>query len=181
VTEGVLVLGDDGGLGSGRVLLNGGTIKADAAGQTRRFVNDVVVGADSGFAGGNGRLESAGNVDLGGAQRSLAVEGDVVFIGMVRNGGLIKQGTGTLTLTSALNSYSGGTIIRQGALALGANDGSALGSGGVIIDGGVFSTGMAAGGDVRLHGLVIDSGGISGERNVVTSGTIRATGEVLPR
>ncbi|WP_164045251.1 autotransporter-associated beta strand repeat-containing protein, partial [Serratia marcescens] len=42
------------------------------------------------------------------------------------NGGLVKQGSGTLTLSGA-NTYVGGTTLNAGALAVGHN--SALGTG----------------------------------------------------
>ena len=60
-------------------------------------------------------------------------------------GGLIKSGTGALTLTGA-NSYRGGTTVSTGTLTAGAT--AALGSGDVLVSGGT----LAVAGDLRLRG-----------------------------
>ncbi len=54
---------------------------------------------------------------------------------------LLKNGTGTLTLTSA-NTFTGGTIIRSGTLAI--TNAAALGTGSVTLDGGRWETGVLA-------------------------------------
>ena len=54
---------------------------------------------------------------------------------------LVKNGSGTLTLTSA-NTFTGGTTIRSGSLAI--TNASALGTGTVTLDGGRWETGSLA-------------------------------------
>ena len=89
------------------------------------FDQDVVLDMDA-SAGGFAAADSWRN-DIGG------------------RGGLVKRGTGTLTLTGA-NSYRGGTTLAAGTLTAGAA--AALGTGDVLVTGGT----LAVDGDLRLCG-----------------------------
>jgi autotransporter-associated beta strand protein len=76
------------------------------------------------------------NIPTGG---TAAVDGNVRYLA---SNSLTKTGTGTLTLTSNLNSYAGGTTISGGAVV--ATVPGALGSGTVTLDGGNLTTGAPA-------------------------------------
>jgi autotransporter-associated beta strand protein len=77
---------------------------------------------NSAFA--DSEVEIANNVDLNGGVRTIQVDdnpysaGDYATIsGAVANGGIVKNGAGTLVLSGA-NSYAGGTTINAGTLVL---------------------------------------------------------------
>ena len=100
---------------------NAGTLQAGAANTlSASSAHTVSAGAVLDLNNFNqtvGSLAGAGNVTLGSA--TLTAGGDntsTTFSGVISgSGGLVKQGTGTMTLTGA-NSYSGGTTVSAGAL-----------------------------------------------------------------
>jgi len=110
------------------------TLDAAAAG-TKTITLAADVGLNTG--GGTSANVTIGNasnhlnVDLGGVTRTLTVAASrtLTFTDVVSNGGIIKAGTGTLTL-SAANTYTSGTTISAGTLVAGNN--SALGTAGTI-------------------------------------------------
>jgi fibronectin-binding autotransporter adhesin len=90
--------------------------------------------------------------------------------------GLVKLGTGTLTLTAA-NTYTGGTTVSAGTLAISASERLAD-SGALTVNGGTFDI---AGFDETVGAVALASGTISGTTGVLTgssydaqSGTISA-------
>ena len=92
-----------------------------------------------------GSIEGAGNYRLGSKtltvglnNLSTLVSGIIADGGLDsgRGGGLIKVGTGTLTLT-AMNTYTGGTVVSAGVLTVGGPQ--ALGLGDVVVKGGVLN------------------------------------------
>jgi autotransporter-associated beta strand protein len=118
-------------LPSGYVLLDGfeqwGRLNLFAAADGYgAFDSDVTVTLDA-AAGGFGAADSWRN----------DIDGD---------GGLTKQGTGTLTLTGH-NRYTGGTVVKDGTLVAGSHH--ALGHGDVRVCGGTLRVQR----DVRVHGV----------------------------
>ena len=92
-----------------------------------------------------GSIQGAGNYRLGSKtltvglnNLSTLVSGIIADGGLDsgRGGGLIKVGTGTLTLT-AMNTYTGGTVVSAGVLTVGGPQ--ALGLGDVVVKGGVLN------------------------------------------
>ncbi|MFM9588445.1 phosphatase PAP2 family protein [Streptomyces scabiei] len=81
------------------------------------------------------------DASLGGLAAADAWRNDIDGVG-----GLVKQGTGTLTLAGA-NRYKGGTVVEAGVLAAGSE--AALGRGDVRVKGGTLATG---GHTVRVRG-----------------------------
>ena len=78
--------------------------------------------------GGSGAY--AGRVDLGGGERTFAVDNSgsgLTISASVTNGALTKSGSGTLTLSGA-NTYTGNTTIHAGTLRLGADNAVPLAS-----------------------------------------------------
>jgi fibronectin-binding autotransporter adhesin len=119
INAGVLQLGDSGSVLSdaGLVTINGGTLQLGAANET--------IGSLAG---------SGGTVDLfnaSGRTLTLGNSSSTTFAGIIQGdgGSLVKNGSGTLTLSGA-NTYSGNTVLRAGTLALGSAQ--ALGSTGTI-------------------------------------------------
>lgn len=80
-------------------------------------------------------------LDLGGAMRTISTatgSGAAVISGQISNGGLIKEGAGSLTFSNNTSSYSGGTIINSGTIVSAASAGSGntpLGTGPIIFAG----------------------------------------------
>lgn len=124
-------------LPSGYVLLDGveqwGRLNLFAAADGYgAFDSDVVVGLDA-AAGGFGAADSWRN----------DIDGD---------GGLTKQGTGTLTLTGH-NRYTGGTVLEDGVLVAGSAH--ALGHGDVRVQGGTLRLEES----VQVHGAYTQAAG----------------------
>jgi autotransporter-associated beta strand protein len=128
-----------------------------------------------------GNLSGAGNVELlGDITLTLGDATDSTFSGVIRDdfnpGNLVKQGTGTLTLSGA-NTYFGATTVSAGTLAI--TNGSALGStvrGTTVADGATLalSGGITTGEAITLNGTGVSGGGAL--RNV--SGFNTVTGAI---
>lgn len=115
LTNGTLEIGSNGALGSGLLEIFHGTIQATAA-STRTISNFVFIA--KGFTIGNsGSLIFAGDIDLGtNTTKVITNNANTLFAGEISNvAGLIKAGSGTLSLSNA-NSYTGSTKILEGAL-----------------------------------------------------------------
>ena len=98
---------------------------ADATGATLQLDADETIGSLSG--GGS----TGGEVNLQANTLTAGDAGNTTFAGVISGtGALVKQGTGTLTL-SGTNTYTGGTTINGGTLSL-ANS-NALGTGGITV------------------------------------------------
>ena len=75
------------------------------------------------FTSSNGTLTVSSTMNNGGFELALDGAGSHVLSGAVSGvGGLVKNGSGTTTL-SALNTYTGGTVVHGGTLRLGYNSG----------------------------------------------------------
>ena len=170
VDAGALVLAGVQALGDGAALT-----LADAAGVQLRLEADATLGA---LAGGGA---AGGEVLLGvHTLRTGALGGDQRFDGVLSgDGGLVKQGAGTLTL-GGRNRHTGPTEVRAGVLSVA--DDAALGAvpasatpGRLLLDGGTLafsaSTTVAA---TRGIALVGDAGGIdvAGGQTVTLAGTL---------
>lgn len=110
------------------------------------------------IAGLNDNSQTNGRVTGNGGTLTVGGSGNYSF------GGILQDGTGTLTFTksgagtqtlSAANTYSGSTTITSGLLLANNTSGSATGTGGVVINGGKL------GGTGSLSGLVtLNTGGM---------------------
>ena len=103
-------------------------------------------------ASGGGTVRLGNNtLTIGNTDNSTPASGFAGTISDSSSGTLVKNGTGTLTLTGA-NTYHGGTTINAGSVAAGNN--SALGSGLVTLAGGVLQlvpAPAASGGSIGVH------------------------------
>lgn len=109
----------DSALGSGVVYFNGGTLSSDSI-ISRTVANTINVGGNIITIGNNiysGILTFNGNIDLGNNLRQIITNSDIVVNSVISNGGIIKSGPATLTLSN-INTYTGTTKILEGTLSI---------------------------------------------------------------
>jgi autotransporter-associated beta strand protein len=113
-------------------------------------------GIDMAAAGNNFTINSA--IALGATQVWNIATSRTLTIGGVLSGGasytLIKNGTGTLTITNSGNTYSGGTVVNGGTLSC--SQDNPLGSGSLTLNDGVFFS--LPGGGTITNAVVIPVG-----------------------
>jgi fibronectin-binding autotransporter adhesin len=148
IGSGTLVLSNSSYSGPTSLLAAGVTLKGGA---TNGFSANsaVTVGAGTfldlgGFDQAIGSLAGAGTVSNSGAGKAMLSVGvnnaSTLFSGVIKDDGptgLVKTGTGTLTLTGA-STYTGGTVISAGTLQLG-NGGTSGSISGNVADNGVLA------------------------------------------
>jgi autotransporter-associated beta strand protein len=153
---------------------SGGTARVELFGNGTL---DIGHGAPAGIRIGS--LEGDGVVSLGSDSASLTIgtnDLSTVFSGQIQgSGSIVKDGSGTLTLSSA-NSYTGVTSVAGGFLKVTNTSGSATGSGTVkILEGATFGGGGIVGGNLiaARHGSVAPGTGtttLSVQKKVTFSG-----------
>ena len=147
--------------GSNTFNFNGGTLKPTANNAT--FMQGLT---RANIRNNGAKIDTAGfNVTIGQPLQHSAISGD-----SVTDGGLTKNGAGTLTL-GATNTYTGSTVINAGSLALGsaasiANSRNISVAGGAVFDVSAVSGGFTLGASQTLSG----SGAVNGA--VAINGTI---------
>ncbi|MDG2535716.1 autotransporter-associated beta strand repeat-containing protein [Sphingomonas sp. HITSZ_GF] len=157
-------------LGGTVVALNGGALPATtnvsvASGATLDIRADQSVGG----------LNGAGTVLLGADLTTGGLNANDSFTGATSgSGGLIKTGTGTLTLGGA-NSYLGATQVNAGTLQL---DGSVAGAVTVASGATLSGAGSAAGVVTLADGATLAAGG-AGAGAFTTGGLVLSSGSVL--
>jgi autotransporter-associated beta strand protein len=144
LTQGRLVLNDNGAAGSGTLALNGGIL---ASSGNRSYTNAVTIGGDVTFGDitpNNGKQTNSGTVNLGAGTRTLTTVTETTLSGVVSNGGITKQGASTLTfLGSSANTYTGLTTVSAGGLTLSKTAVDAI-AGNVLVNGtGTLTLGAA--------------------------------------
>ncbi|WP_129778135.1 autotransporter-associated beta strand repeat-containing protein [Peristeroidobacter soli] len=121
-----------------------------------------------------GSLSGSGTVDLGNAVLTTGGDNtDTTYAGTIAGtGGLVFNGTGTLTLTGT-NTYTGGTTIQQGSLQLG--DGGETGSivGPIQLVAADSALAINRSNPVVIEGLITGNGSVG----VVGTGTLVLTAE----
>jgi autotransporter-associated beta strand protein len=104
-----LLLGSDAALGTGPVVLNGGTLSSEAT-TPRLLTNSTTLTAVTfGTDPAAGSLTFSGPLSYGGAGRTLTFNSDVTLSGTVANGGLARKlGLGTLTYSGVTGAETAG-------------------------------------------------------------------------
>jgi autotransporter-associated beta strand protein len=177
-TGSTLRVGNNSGLGTGSLVLNGGTFASDS-GTARTLANNITLGGNVtlGDATGTGDLTLNGTVGLGSSTRTLTVGNLTTLGGAVGgSGGLTKSGSGTLIL-AGVNTFSGNVDITEGRLnvtnssAIGNSAAVTVSSGATLGVSSLEEIGSLAGaGDVSLGALLIAGGA---NTSTVYSGEMR--------
>ncbi|MGO4838883.1 autotransporter-associated beta strand repeat-containing protein, partial [Rhizobiaceae sp. 2RAB30] len=176
----VILAGNNSYSGATEVL--GGILRAGSANAFSGYsAFTVKAGAVLDFAGFNqavGSLSGSGKILMGTGTLTLGGNTSSVFSGNISgSGGLVKSGSGELTLTG-INTYTGGTTIKSGTLSVSSDANLGNSAYGITLEGGTlrntaaFSTGrtitLAAGGgvlrtdaDLTLTGIVSGEGGLT--------------------
>jgi len=115
LTSGTLFANGNLVLGAGSVTVSGGQIVSNGNG--RILGNAFTLAGDLTLGGTfNLTISNSNQFGLGGATRTISVSDATLAIqGNVINGGIVKTGTGVLSLSGA-NTYSGTTSVAQGTL-----------------------------------------------------------------
>lgn len=179
-------------LGSEDLVWNSGTWDVNSstawnAGASKFFPGDAVSFDDTAASGSVTLDDSLGGI----APSMVTVNNDTVaysFSGdaISGSGSLLKQGPGTLTLSNAANTYTGGTTIEGGALFLGGSDLLPVGGDLTVTSPGVFdmdgfdqTLGMLDGDGSVLTGggaLTVAGGSFSGV--IAESGSLTVSGGI---
>lgn len=156
---------------TGSTTINGGTLALFGAGQLAAATSVALAGADATLDLSAGSSQSVAHlsgvsgsqVALGANTLTLTDNTSQTFDGsLTGSGGLVKQGSGTLTLNGTSAAFTGATTISGGTLVVGdaANAGAVLG-GSVLVD---------------TRGTLRGHGSINGD--VVSDGTVWPGGSV---
>ena len=155
---------------SGLTQVLGGTLLVDGrfTGLPSLFVaaaGTLALGADQRFAA----LAGSGAIGLASHALSVGADGsDSVFAGVLSGTGqLVKQGSGSLTLTGN-NLYSGGTVIDSGTLQLGQGGSSGTAGTGAIVNDGLLRVLRAD--SLQLDAAITGSGALELAQGTLTLG-----------
>ena len=160
---------------SGVTTIDGGTVSVGAV------ANLGAAGSGLTFGGGTLHLTNAIDLtdDITLIARGGTFDSDLsnTFSGIISGpGGLVKQGTGTLTLTGT-NTYSGWTTLNAGTIVLGAD--AALGTGGLALGG---DAALQSNDDARSisNAIATDGNGltVSGASNLALDGVVSGSGSL---
>jgi len=166
ISAGVLRLGSANALGTGGLILAGGTL--DSAGGTITLASAPQTwNSDLTFQGSANLNMGAGTVTLTATRQATVDGGNLTIGGPIVGGtyGLTKAGGGTLTLSGS-NTYTGTTTISGGVLVLGA--GGSLASSKIIV------------GDTAADSAAaLNVGGVTGGFHVAGGQTLAGHGIVL--
>ena len=163
LSEGQLGYESKSAFGTGTVTMSAGTVVGQTAGigtvdADRTLANRFVINGNVGFGDGTRSVYLGGDVDLGAATRNITLYNSTYFKGVVGNGGLSTDASGSTTRTLYLsgdNTYAGGTTVNSGGLVVLNTTGSATGSGDVTVNAvGTVSGSGKISGTVRGAGLV---------------------------
>ena len=174
---GVLNINNAGAIGTGALVINGGTLGNTSGGPIALSSNNPQTwNASFAFGGPYDLNLGTGSVSLKTTPTVTVSSNNLTIGGVIFGGyGLTKNGAGNLVLGAA-NTYTGATTIGAGTLTLGAA--GTLGSGGLtIVPGGVLDVSAYAGG-YNFTGSTLDAGRTSSPATDV-NGSLNVTNAVL--
>lgn len=172
----VIKIGNKGALGAGNVTFDAGTTATlqskDATSFTgaNLIANNLVLNSTSATgvtfgAANTGDLQFGGTVAMGAASKIVVNNATTTFGGIVSGGfSLTKNGTGTLTLLNATNTYTGATSITAGRLKVDGT-GTINATSGITISGGelAYNSSTALTKSINiLSGTVSGTGTVTG-------------------
>lgn len=118
VSGGKIRVGNDNALGSGLVILSGGTLSSDSA-TPHTLTNGIKILTTTTALGNStdsGPITFSKGIDFNGGGSTLIINSDMIFAGGATNGILSsKQGRGTLTIKGIVN-YSGASDVQDGTV-----------------------------------------------------------------
>lgn len=101
--SGTIAIGHASALGNGTLTINGGRMGAIISNPT--VTNTVVVGGDFSLNGLGQAIQLSGTMDLGGATRTITVDGNSANLrGVISNGGLVKAAQPTCSSTPIIHT-----------------------------------------------------------------------------
>jgi autotransporter-associated beta strand protein len=118
LNQGTLQVRSSSALGSGGLAINGGILASFISART--LANNVTVGGNFTLGGSGHAITLNGTTNLGGGTRVITTANTATFGGVISNGGISKQGAGSLVL-NAQNTYTGATSVTAGTLVIGAS------------------------------------------------------------
>jgi fibronectin-binding autotransporter adhesin len=146
------------GAGTGSLNFNGGTLKA--SGNSAAFVAGVTTNV----------LEGGAIIDSNGF--GITVGTPLVHSGVNPiDGGLTKQGAGTLTLTG-VNTYTGTTLVSNGTLAVSSANGIAASTTLSIASGATLDVSAATGWSLATGQTMVGNGTVNGSATIAAGSTI---------
>jgi autotransporter-associated beta strand protein len=170
LSDGTVRVGHADAFGGGFLTLDGGTLTSDGA-TARAFANEVTFGGNITLGAATthtGALTFDGTIGLGAVTRTLTINSDVTFAGIVSAGGLVKAGAGALTL-SGDNTFSDGMTLSAGTVRAGHAD--AFGGGSLALNAGrltsdgatarAFANNVTIGGDLALGAATTFTGALT--------------------
>lgn len=163
---------------TGLTTINDGTLRTGISNVLPNNTNDITLGGINAIFDLNGTTQTIGNLSGTAGRVTLGVNGSLtlgtatntsyagIFTGTVGSS-IIKQGSGTLTLTGNSLGYAGTTTLSGGTIA--ANNNRALGTGTIVFDGGTLLTDIA---NTTLANAfrVPTTGTIGGVNNLILNG-----------
>ena len=155
----------------GGTAINNGTVDVYADANLGNGSGGVTIGAAGTLESGSS-FSTARSITLGGTASAISVDSGVTLTqtGVIRSGGLLKEGSGVLVL-GGNNSYGGATTVSVGTIEVISSNGLG-GTSGVTVSGGAALDLRAAAG---TSAVALTGGGIGGTGALLNGGTNAAS------